>query len=288
MSEVPLPTEPAVPIRTPSSRASGAALKQAIKFSIAIALLYGALVAAFYVGQEKIIFRPSVLPPSHQFTLPDVTEVSIPVDGAVLSALHFRQPNAKGLVFYLHGNGGNLATWVRNTDFYRSIGYDLFMIDYRGYGKSTGRITSEAQLHQDVMTSWQFIAPQYADKKKVIFGRSLGTALAARLSTQVQADLTVLVSPFTNLDDLRGDLYPFLPRGLMRYPMPTDQWLPQAKSPVTILHGTADELISVEHARRLKAIAPVTELIEIETGTHNNLHHLPRYVTALSARIAKL
>lgn len=288
MSQVPLQPDQALSIRPRRESGGSALLQRAIKFSITIALLYGALVAAFYVGQEKIIFRPSVLPASHQFTLPDVTEVSIPVDGAVLSALHFRQPGARGVVFYLHGNGGNLATWVRSTDFYRSIGYDLFMIDYRGYGKSAGRIESEEQLHADVMAAWRLVTPQYADKRIVIFGRSLGTALAARLSTQVQSSWTVLVSPFTNLEDLRGELYPFLPRGLMRYPLPTDQWLLQAKSPVTILHGTADELISVEHARRLKALAPTTELIEISGGTHNNLHHLPLYVDALKERFAKL
>jgi uncharacterized protein len=206
----------------------------------------------------------------------------------VLSALHFRQPNAKGVVFFLHGNGGNLATWVRDTNFYRAVNFDLFMIDYRGYGKSTGSISSEAQLHHDVMTAWQLVAPQYADKKKVIFGRSLGTALAARLSTQVRAELTVLVSPFTNLDDLRGDLYPFLPQGLMRYPMPTDQWLPLAKSPVTILHGDRDELIDFSHAERLRALVPTAELIKIDGGTHNNLQQLPQYIDALKDRLTKL
>jgi uncharacterized protein len=257
----------------------------AIRLIMVVALCYAALIGTFYAGQEKIIFRPSVLPAAHQFTLPDVREVKIPVDDATLSALHFAQPDAKGLVFFLHGNGGNLASWVRSTDFYRANRFDLFMIDYRGYGKSTGRIESEAQLHQDVMTAWKWIAAQYQGKRIVIFGRSLGTALAAKLSTEVKSDWTVLVSPFTSLEQMRADLYPFLPSGLLRYTLRTDEWLPRAQSPVTILHGDRDELINFSHAERLNKIAPSTELIRVEGGTHNNLHHLPQYIDSLSARL---
>ena len=251
-------------------------------------LAYGGVVGFFYVGQESLIFMPTTLPASHQFLLPDTTEVSLAVDGATLSALHFKQPGAKGVIFFLHGNGGNLASWLRSTDFYRKNNFDLFIIDYRGYGKSTGRIASEAQLHADVMAAWNWIAPQYEGRKRVIFGRSLGTTLAAKLSTQVRADWTVLVSPFYSLDGMRRDVYPFLPGALMRYTFRTDQWLPHANSPVSILHGDRDEVIGYSHAEKLQMAFPRVELIKINGGTHYNLHQLPQYVDALSERLAKL
>lgn len=242
----------------------------------------------FYVTQEKLIFRPSVLPPSHQFTLPFVTEVTIPVDGATLSAVHFKHPDSKGVIFFLHGNGGSLATWLRSTDFYRNNRFDVFMIDYRGYGKSTGTIESEAQLHADVRAAWDTIAPQYAGKPRVIFGRSLGTTLAAKLAAVVQPEQTLLISPFFSLNAMREEHYGYLPRFLMRYTFATNVWLPKIKTPVTLLHGDNDALINISHAERLRAIAPQVELVKIRGGDHNNLQDLPEYTRALGERLAKL
>ncbi len=268
-------------------------LRRGIGGFIASAALLGVLAYAgvagfFYVGQENLIFRPTPLPATHNFNLPETKEISLAVDGATLSALHFKQPDAKGVIFFLHGNSGNLSSWLRTTDFYRKNNFDVFMIDYRGYGKSTGSIESEAQLHRDVMTAWQSVAPQYGGRKRVIYGRSLGTTLAAKLSSEVASDLTVLVSPFYNLNAMREAHYAWLPAALMRYTFTTDQWLTRAKSPVVIMHGERDELIGIEQAVRLQALAPNVELVRIEGGTHNNLHHVPQYVEPLSARLAKL
>jgi pimeloyl-ACP methyl ester carboxylesterase len=249
---------------------------------------YGGVAGFFYVGQEKLIFSPTPLPADTRFALADTTEVSVPVEGGSLSALHFKQPNAKGVIFFLHGNGGNLSSWLVSTDFYRSTNFDVFIIDYRGYGKSGGTITSEAQLHADVLAAWNWIAPQYEGKKRVIFGRSLGTTLAAKLSTEVASDLTILVSPFYNLNAMREAHYAWLPASLMRYTFTTNEWLPNEKSPVMILHGDQDTLIDFSQAARLKALVPAIELVKIVGGTHTNLHNLASYVDALSERLVKL
>jgi uncharacterized protein len=252
------------------------------------------VMALFYFGQEKLIFQGTPLPASHQFNLPDTTEVTIPVAGATLSALHFRRPNredTKGVIFFLHGNAGNLASWLANVDFYRANKFDLFMIDYRGFGKSTGTIQSEAELHQDVLAAWQFIAPQYAGKKRVIFSRSLGTTLAAKLATEVNVDWLVMASPFYSLESLRREYYPLMPAALMRYEFPTNVWLPKSSSPITILHGDIDSLIDFTHAQRLQALMPQaanTILIKINGGTHLNLQEIPAYGQALAAGLSKL
>ncbi len=267
-------------------------LKSVTGFVSTLAMLgvlgYAGVAALFYWGQDRLIFQPTVLPASYSFTVPDVKEVSVPVQGATLSALQFKLPNPKGVVFFLHGNAGNLATWVLDTEFYRRNNYDLFMIDYRGFGKSTGHIESEAQLHADVLAAWNFIAPQYEGKKRVIFGRSLGTTLAAKLSTEVNADWTALVSPFYSLNAMREEYYPWLPAALMRYTFATNEWLPNIKNPVTIVHGKIDALINISQAERLKALSPKVELIEIDGGDHVNLHHLASYLDVLSDRLAKL
>lgn len=273
---------------TPHSRLKTWTVRGFVSLATLAALLYGAVVVFFYASQESLIFRPTKLSADHQFNLANTTEVKIPVEGAVLSALHFKHPGSKGVIFFLHGNGGSLANWLRSTDFYAKNNFDLFMIDYRGFGKSTGKIESEAQLHADVMTAWKMVAPQYEGKKRVIFGRSLGTTLTAKLASEVQPDWTVLVSPFYNLDAMRQDLYPFLPGALMRYTFTTNEWLPKINGAVTIVHGDVDELINFKHAERLHALVPKAELVKINGGTHNNLHHLPQYIDALSERLQKL
>ena len=250
--------------------------------------LYSGVLLLLYWKQELLLFAPERLARGHQFTVPDVVERKIEVDGATLSALHFRQPNAKGVVFFLHGNGGSLQGWLTSTDFYRHTGFDLFMIDYRGYGKSTGRIASEAQLHEDVRAAWNLIAPEYAGRKVVLYGRSLGTGLATNLATEVDADLLVLVSPYSSLRDAARDHYSWVPPAVLRYPMRTDQWLPQVRIPVLILHGERDAVIGIEHAERLKALKPSAELVRLKDTGHNDVHLSQEYLEALAGRFGKL
>ena len=98
---------------------------------------YAAGLGYVYARQERLLFHPDALPADHAFKRDaDVHEVSVAVPGATLSALHLQLPAPKGVVFFLHGNGGNLESWFVNVDFYRRANVDLFMIDYRGYGKS--------------------------------------------------------------------------------------------------------------------------------------------------------
>ncbi len=212
----------------------------------------------------------------------------MPVAGAQLSALHLRLPNPKGVVFFLHGNSGNLQTWLTSVDFYRRVNYDLFIIDYRGYGKSSGQIESEAQLHDDMRVAWNKVAPLYAGKKLVVYGRSLGTGLAAKLSSDVQPDLTVLVSPYESLKAMGDAHYPWLPGLVNRYTMRTDEWLPAIKGPVMIEHGDVDTLIGLSHGERLKKIRAGTELVVVPGAGHNDIHQFPIYLNTLSERLKNL
>jgi uncharacterized protein len=249
---------------------------------------YAIIASLVYFKQEVLIFRPSPLPADHQFAIPGVEEVTIPVAGAKLSALHLKLPNPSGVVFFLHGNAGNLQSWMTNVDFYRRVNYDLFMLDYRGFGKSTGMIESEQQLHSDVKTAWNGIAPQYAGKKIVVYGRSLGTGLATRLASEIQPDLTVLVSPYFSLRAMADEIYPWLPGFINRYPMTTDQWLGNVKRRVVIAHGDRDTLIPITHGERLKKLRETTELMVITGAGHNDIHKFPAYLDGLAEQLQKL
>ena len=248
---------------------------------------YVAVLAALWWGQEVLLFQPQVLGADAPLpTGPDIHEHRLPVDGAELSVMALRLPQPRGVVLYLHGNGGSLQSWFTNLDLYREAGYDLVMPDYRGYGKSSGRIRSEAQLHADVMAVWQAVAPRYAGRRVVLVGRSLGSGLAAQLATQIQPDLTVLVSPYQSMQALAAQQYPWVPGAVLRYPLRTDLALPQIRGPVQLIHGDQDALIPIQHSRALLPLGgPQVSLHPIAGAAHNDLQEFPAYRAALKAAL---
>lgn len=262
-------------------------LRRLAGWATTLALVWALLVAALWFRQEWLIFRPHTLPADWVFDKgPDVHERWIEVPGGRLNALHLKLPAPDGVVYFLHGNGGSLEGWFVNLDFYRRANLDLFMIDYRGYGKSPCCITSEAQLHADVRAAWEAIAPAYAGKKRVFYGRSLGTGLAATLAAEVQPELTVLASPYVGMAALAAEHYPWVPRAVLRYPLDTAAVLPRIRTPVLLLHGTEDRLIDVSHSRRLQALVPKARLVEIEGAAHNDVSRFDAFREALAAALA--
>jgi len=262
------------------------AARVAIALVVLAVLAYGAAVAFMWASQEKMLFAPDVLPATHRFKLgADVQEVSIDVPGAKLNALHMRLPNPRGVVFYLHGNTGSLERWFVDASFYRRANYDLFMLDYRGYGKSSGRIESEAQLHGDVRAAWESIASLYAGKRRVVYGRSLGTALAAQLAADAKPELTVLVSPYRSMQAFVGARYPWVPSFALRYPLHTDEGVKQIRTPLLILHGERDTFITPDHAKTLASLTPAARLVLVPEAGHSNILEAAGYLDALRLQL---
>lgn len=250
------------------------------------AALCGAMWLALWWGQEGLLFHPQVLPASHRFAKgADVHETWVDVPGARLNALHLRLPRPDGVVFFLRGNAGSLQNWFVNIDFYRQANFDLFMLDYRGFGKSSGRIQSQAQLEADVLAAWQQVAPQYEGRRRVIYGRSLGTGLAAGLAAQMQPELTVLVSPYQSMAAVARQHYPWVPQALLRYPLRTDLALAQVKGPVLLAHGALDNLIPASHSQALQLRAPQARLLVVPGAGHNDIHQFALYLDAYRAAL---
>ncbi len=249
-------------------------------------LVYALLIAALAWGQERLLFQPQKLPADHRFEqAADVHETTLDVPGARLHALHLRLPQPDGVVFFLHGNGGSLANWFVNVDYYRRLNLDLFMLDYRGYGKSSGRIESQAQLQADVRAAWDAIALRYAGKRRVVYGRSLGSGLAALLAAEVQPELTVLVSPYFSMLDLAQTHYPWVPQAVLRYPLRTDAALARIQGPVLLVHGERDSLIPPANSQRLQALLPRARLLRVPQAAHNDLQDFPVYLDGLAAAL---
>lgn len=264
---------------------------------LAIALLAAALLGGLWLWQERLLFHPVPLSASYPLARqPGVVERRFVVEGAELSALHLQLPDPRGVVLFLHGNAGNLAGWFGDTTLYRDAGFDVLMPDYRGYGKSTGRITSEAQLRADVRAVWAAVAPQYAGRRVVVLGQSMGSALAAGLALDMEQgtlpgpapDLTVLVSPYRSVAALAAEWYPWVPAALLRYPLRTEDAVVRLRSPLLLIHGQADALIAPAHSEALFALAPQARLVRIPLAGHNDLDRFPAYRQALAAALAAL
>lgn len=260
----------------------------------AVGAVYTAAIGWLWFRQERLLFEPTVLPPEAVLSsAPDVHESWIDVPGARLSAVQLRLPSPRGVVFFLHGNSGNLTDCLSELDAFREVNFDVVMFDYRGYGKSSGCIASEAQLRSDVRAVWDRFAPQYEGKRIVISGQSLGTGLAAGLAAELGAagrapDLTLLVSPYSSMRVLADELYPWVPRQVLRYPLHTVEHAHLLCGPLMLVHGDKDQLIGIHHSEALCTAMPHAQLLRVEGAGHNDVHKSPSFRKALAGALGCL
>lgn len=255
---------------------------------------YTAAIGWLWLRQERLLFEPTRLPADHVLsTDPDLQELTIDVPGAKLSAAHLCLPDPRGVVFFLHGNSGNLTDCLVDLDAFREVNFDVVMFDYRGFGKSTGFIDSEDQLRADVRYVWEYFAERYEGKRIVISGQSLGTALAAGLSAELSAagrtpHLTLLVSPYSSMRALADEIYPWVPSQVLRYPLHTAQHAARLTGPLMLVHGDKDELIGIHHSEALCTSVPHAQLLRVEGAGHNDVHTFPSFRKALAGALGCL
>jgi pimeloyl-ACP methyl ester carboxylesterase len=248
-------------------------------------VLYLLLCALLYAAQERLIFHPDVLPPAFAFDFPlPFTELRLPVAGATLHALYFRARQPKGAILYLPGNAGSLRWWGMVAQHFVPRGYDLLIPDYRGFGKSTSRITREALLHADAWGAYAYLQQHYPAAQIIVYGYSLGTGLATQLAARQAPRLLILEAPYVSLRALARRRFPFVPMVLLKYPLRTDRWIGQVGCPVYLVHGTADEVIPCACSLQLLPLIQAPHaLITIAGGRHTNLAAFGAYQAALDA-----
>ncbi|MCS7035998.1 MAG: alpha/beta hydrolase [Saprospiraceae bacterium] len=244
------------------------------------ALVYGGLCAFFYFGQDFFFFRPERLPKWFAYEYPfPFREINFDMeDGGVVNALHFQIPNSKGVVFYIKGNSRSIKGWGKFARDFVGKGYDFFIMDFRGFGKSRGRRT-ESILYSDLQQVYKWLAARYGEERIVLYGRSLGSGLAARIASWNNPSLLILDCPYYSFLYHISRYGFWLPlRWLLRYHIRTDLFIRKAQCPVYILHGKRDRLIPYRQSEMLQALSPDNiHLIPIEGAGHNNLTEFPEY-----------
>jgi uncharacterized protein len=248
------------------------------------AILYLGLCAWFYTSQEKAIFRTVKHPADYkyQFSNPFVEKYIRMNDGKILNGVLFKAEKPKGLILWLPGGRGVLDSIGQNSAIYTNLGYDIFMLNFRGFGKSEGKIESEEQFNRDMQTVYEYFEKEYHAAIHV-FGYSLGTGPAAFLAANNSPASLVLISPYYNFTEFAQKSMPYLPVDILsKYNFPTDQYLKTTNSPIYLIHGTADEKISVDVSKRLKMLLkPTDKLILLEGQKHNNFEQNPDYLNEL-------
>jgi uncharacterized protein len=233
-----------------------------------------------YFLQEKFIFKPEKLKQDFQFKY-DIPfkELFFDVEAGVrINGLHFYREKSLGLILYFHGNTRSIKGWARYAkDFYR-YNYDVVLVDYRGFGKSTGK-RSEKEMLDDMQFVYNVLAKQYHEHHIIVYGRSLGSGFATKVASENKPRYLILDSPYYNFRSVVERFLPILPvRYVLRYHLRTDKWIRQVNCHTYIIHGTRDRLIPIRHSEALQKLNPgKITLIRIYGGGHNNLPKFDEY-----------
>ncbi len=241
---------------------------------------YLLLIIIVYLVQERFIFKPEKLKQDfiYKYDAP-FKELFFDVEpGVRINGLHFTVKNPHGLVLYFHGNTRSIKGWARYAkDFFR-YNYDVVLVDYRGFGKSTGKRTEKDML-SDMQFVYDTLAAQYTEQHIIVYGRSLGSGFATKIASDNKPRYLILDAPYFSFKKAIERFLPILPvRLVLRFHLRTDKWIADVSCHTYILHGTKDWLIPVSNSEQLQALNPKKiTLIRIKGGGHNNLPTFPEY-----------
>lgn len=235
---------------------------------------YTLLLALVYLGQDGLLY------------FPDKTLVASPADmglayeevwletqdGESLHAWHVPADPARGSVLFLHGNAGNISHRLDSIHIFHGLGLEVLIPDYRGYGRSSGR-PSEQGTYLDALAAWRWLSENRGipPGRILLFGRSLGAAVAVDLATRVPAAGLMIESAFTSVPDLATELYPILPvRQLSRYRYDNMAKISGLGMPLLLAHSPQDEIVPYHHGRRLFSAATASKQFLQMRGGHND------------------
>ena len=241
-----------------------------------------------YFLQDLIIFHPKPLSRDHSFNFKQFfKELNLSPDGQrnlnIVQFLPKEKP--KGIVLYFHGNKTNIERYAQYAPVFTKNNYAVWMIDYPGYGKTTGK-RSEQTMYDDALLLYHVAIKETSVENIILYGKSLGTGVASYLASVKSCKQLILETPYYSMVSMTRHYVPIYPARLLRYSFPSFQYLKEVKAPVTIFHGTADEVIPYSQSIKLKKELPHINLIIVPGGTHNNLYNFPTVIQKVDSLLA--
>ena len=261
---------------------SNTARNRKFKKTVFIVLgLYVMLGTTLYFIQEKILFLPTFLEQDYVYEFSEnFEEVFLKTkDEAFINAIHFKVPNPKGVILYFHGNAGDLSRWGLIAEYFVQQQYDVFIMDYRTYGKSTGALSEQA-LYDDAQLCYDYLLEQYSDQDIILYGRSLGTGIATYVASHNNPKKLILETPYYSMLDVAQHRFPMFPlKHLLKYQLPTFEFIKKVTCPIIIFHGTDDNVVPFKSGKKLLDELPKSQaqFIQIDGGNHNNLIEFDAY-----------
>lgn len=249
-----------------------------LTIAVTVTLILGLLI---YFFQHRFFFQPEKLAPDFKFAYDNLKAEERTVEtepGAQINYLHFLVDHPKGVVIYLKGNTKSIKGWGKFAIDFTRLGYEVIMMDYRGFGKSTGKRTVEA-MKRDSQFIYDIAKKEYSEDKIIVYGRSLGSGFAARLAAKNNPRMLILTSPLYSLLRTIHRYLPFMPaKPFLRYNIPTFHYLKNVRCPIKIIHGSDDNLVPIKTAIDLSEINPkLTRLYVILGAGHINIHQFEEY-----------
>ena len=257
--------------------------RKVLRWVTTLILIYGFIGFTLYYFQERFLFHPEPLEADYAFDF-DVPfkEVSIAFNSIdTLSMVQFLPKVAvakKGIVLYFHGNKGNINRYSKFASIFTDKGYEVWMPDYPGFGKSSGSITEDL-VYREAAEVYKLANSKISSDSIIIYGKSLGTGPASYLASRQKCERLILETPYYSIPSLFGSYAPIYPTDWMsRFKFPTGEYLRRVQEPITIFHGTSDKVVFYSNASKLKKeLKPGDEFVTIEDGGHNNLAGYPQY-----------
>ncbi len=255
-----------------------------------IGAIYAIIVFSLYIFQDKIIFHETILADNFKFEFPyPFKEFWIDDEhNNRINALYFYTDSIqkKGLIVYYHGNARDLNRAGKFAPDFTKNGYDVLMIDYRGYGKSRGEF-SEKGLISDSEAAYNYAKKLFPENKIVVYGKSLGSGIATQIASVNNPKLLLLETPYFNFPDVAYHFFSFIPfKILSKYQFATDQFITKVKCPIHLFHGTNDGLVYYESSIKLAKLLGKKSseiLTSIKGGEHRNLSKFPEYHIAMDS-----
>ena len=251
-------------------------------------IIYVLLVAIAVFFQEKFLFRNTQIAVDYQYEFKDDFEEMwfTPEENVRLNALYFGTDSSKrkGLVVYFHGNADDLRRWGKHAIDFTKNNYDILMVDYRQFGKSTGEL-SEKALHADAHYVYEWAKKRFPENQIIIYGRSLGTGIATKLASENSPKMLLLETPYVSLGDVASSYFPLIPyHSILKYQFRTDLIIKQLHCPIHFFHGTKDAVVPYKSSLKLAELLnkkPSEIMTTIPDGEHKNLGEFQEYHKAL-------